>query len=265
MGNRREYFTDDNLGKQKKRCFTFDAVSGVADEEIKIIENQTENSTIVHLDDFNTRYRDHSRKTAKAIANSIVEHCLWYFIREGSAPLMTVHDDGESISLQELFDEHMNSSAVSELITIKEQSFALLHVKLRSNSISTHTIALCADNRLVTEEKIAGKIPGLHGKISDRDGEFIYSCYVSSSFLDKYARPERTGFEIMENIEGLFEKTEISLRDIRDAVVEKAKGQLSEYLVKNKKRARERIEGFVAKKPRVTARFSIEFQRKNLI
>lgn len=238
----------DSGGKQKKRSFSFNVTSGVANERIENISMPTNRSTMVHLDDFNAKYRDHSRKTAKAIADSIVEHCLWYFIRKGSAPLITIVDTEEHISLQELFDNHMHSSAVSETITIKNQPFELLHVKLRSNSSSAHSIALCADNRLVTEEKIAGRIPGLHGKILDSNGEFIYSCYVSSSFLDEFARPERTGFEIVESVEGLFEKTEISLRDIRDAVMEKAKEQLSEHLAMNKKKARERIERFVGKR-----------------
>lgn len=241
-------FTDDNVGKQKKRNFTFDAVSGVANEKNTTIENQIENSTAVHLDDFNTRYCKHSRKTAKAIADSIVEHCLWYFIREGGAPHISVLDAGETISLDDIFDAHMHSSAVSETISIKDRPFELMHVKLRSNSSSAHVVAWCADNRLVNEEKIAGKIPGLHGRLSDETGEFIYSCYVSSSFLDECARPERTGFEIPDNVEGLLEEQEISLNDIQDAVLERAKEHLSEYLTENKKLAKERIEKYVSTK-----------------
>lgn len=241
-------FTDDNAGKQKKRSFTFDAVSGVANEKTTIIGNQTENSTTVHLDEFNTRYRKYSRKTAKAIADSIVEHCLWYFIREGGAPRINVLDVGEAISLDNIFDEHMHSSANLETISIKDRPFELMHVKLRSNSSSAHVVAWCAANRLVDEEKIAGKIPGLHGRLSDETGEFIYSCYVSSSFLDECARPERTGFEIPDNVAGLLEEKEISLNDIQDAVLDRAKEHLSEYLAVNKKRAWERMEKFVSTK-----------------
>ncbi len=240
-------FADSGV-KQKKRSFIFNAISGVENERIEDISTSIDRSTMVHLDDFNAKYREHSRKTAKAIADSIVEHCLWYFIRKGSSPLITMVDAEESISLQELFENHMHSSAVSETIILKSRPFELLHVKLRSNSIATHSIALCADNRLVTEEKIAGRIPGLHGKISDSNGEFIYSCYVSSSFLDEFARPERTGFEIMESVEALFEKTEISLNDIRNAVMDRAREQLSEHLTMNMKTARKRIDNFVAKR-----------------
>ena len=234
-------------GKLKQRSFMFDA-SGVSQEIIGDAGDSAKRSTTVHLDDFSPKYREYSRKTPQAIADSIFEHCLWYFIREGSAPLITLFDDGESISLSDTFDQHMHSSAITESITLKDRKFELIHVKLRSNSLSAHAIAFCADNRLVMEEKIAGRIPGLHGKVADGSGEFIYSCYVCSDFLDECARPERTGFDIMDSVDGLLAKTEISLSDIRDAVVERAKEHLSEHLAENMKRAKERVETFVAHK-----------------
>ena len=113
---------------------------------------------------------------------------------------------------------------------------------------SAHAIAFCADNRLVTEERLSGKLPGLHGKLTDEHGDFIYSCYVSSSFLDECARPERTGFEIVESVEGLLADQEIGLDDIRDAVVDRAKEQLADYLAENLMRSKEKVNKFVSTK-----------------
>lgn len=230
------------------RCFKFSSSEGISDESVKELSTNAEVKTSIHLDDFIPRYRDYSRKTPKAISDSIFEHCLWYFIRTGSAPLIELHDDGEVTSLNDVFEEHMHSSAKSEIIKIKEQEFSLIHIRLRSNSLSTHTIAYCADNRLVTEEKLIGKLPGLHGLLSDENGAFIYSCYVSSPFLDESVRPERTGFEIVEDVEELLKKTEIGLNDIRAAIVKCAKEQLADYLKKNIKRSRERVSKFVSSK-----------------
>ena len=237
----------DAVGVLKRRSFVFDA-SGVSGEAIDDLPSDFERSTTIHLDDFASRYREYSRKTPKAIAESIFEHCLWYFIRPGSAPLITVFDDGESISLHDVFDQEMHSSAVAETIEIKGSKFELIHVKLHSNSLSAHAIAFCADNRLVTEERLTGKVSGLYGKISDEQGEFIYSCYVSSDFLDECARPERTGFEIVDSVEGLLRDSEISLDDIRDAVTMRAKKHLANHLVVNMQRAQDRVEKFVAYK-----------------
>lgn len=233
-------------GKLLQRGFRFDAASGVTKEETQDAAPATDTGALIELDDFEKRYREHTLKTGKAIADATLEHCLWYFLRPGGAPEITVADGDESFSLSTLFDEHMYSSAFSETINVKGRSFDLVHAKLRSNSSSAHTIAYCADQRLVSEEKLAGKIPGLHGRIADENGDFIYSCYVSSAFLDESARPERTGFDIQESLDGLFEGTEISLADIRNAVIERAKEYLKDYLAANREKARERVSKFVA-------------------
>lgn len=238
-------FTDVD-GKLKQRRFRFDAASGVSSEETMDDYEKASTGSIIHLDDFDERYRSYTRKTGKAIAEAILEHCLWYYLRPGGAPNIRIDDDGESFSLADAFAEHMHTSAFTESIKIKERKFDLVHAKLRSNSQSAHTIAYCADQRLVSEEKLAGKIPGLHGRISDEDGDFIYSCYVSSTFLDECARPERTGFDIMESVEGLLENSEISLTDIREAVIERAKEYLKEHIAANMEKSKERVSRFIA-------------------
>lgn len=235
-----------NNGKLMQRSFRFDAASGVSNEETKDAAASSNTGALVELEDFEKRYREHTLKTGKKIADATLEHCLWYFLRPGGAPEVILVDGDETFSLSKLFDEHMYSSAFSETIEIKGRSFDLVHAKLRSNSSSTHTIAYCADQRLVSEEKLAGKIPGLHGRISDNDGDFIYSCYVSSGFLDESARPERTGFDIQENFDGLFQGTEISRADIRNAIVERTKKYLEDYLAANREKAKERVQKFVS-------------------
>lgn len=232
-----------------QRTFSFDAQSGISKE--KIVNAVTANrKTTIHLDGFVSRYRDHARKSARAIGDCILEHCLWYFVREGGAPEITVSDrsQGESITMDTLYDEHMHASAVSEDIKIKERDFSLIHVKFRAGTQPAHAIALCADNRLVLEEKISGKIPGLHGRLTDDKGAFVYICYVSSTFLDETAHPQRTGFDVLDNTDGLFADTEITRSDIQESVMAKAAEHLSEHLEQNKTRAKERVDDFVAKR-----------------
>lgn len=235
-------------GEYKSRTFTFNAASGVVDEKNEDAPAGSKITTIVHLDGFINRYREASRKTTSAIANSLLEHCLWYFVRPGGAPNIMVGDDQDSINLEGLYEEHMVSSAVTDAITIKEKVFELTHIKLRANSSNSHFIAFCAANRFVKEENLKGKIPGLYGNLSDESGEFVYACYVSSAFLDDKVRSERTGFDIDEQSPEMFSQTEVSLNDIRDGVIAKASAHLSEYLEENKKKGRERVENFVSRK-----------------
>lgn len=238
----------DANGNHKLRSFIFTAASGVSEEKSSDSPPGSQSSTCIHLDGFGKRYREASYKTVRAIANSLFEHCLWYFVREGGAPSISVRDDDERITLDDVYEEHMVSSAETERIAIKDKEFDLTHIKLRANSAHSHIIAFCAAKRLVKEDSITGKIPGLYGKLRDESGEFVYACYVTSSFLDETVRSERTGFDIMEKPGELLAQTEISLSEIRDAVIAKASNHLSKYLDENKTKAKNRVENFVSRK-----------------
>lgn len=238
----------DEKGNFKSRTFTFDATVGVSDPDDCDAPSDSSLTTCVHLDGFMDDYRKESRKTAPAIANSLFEHCLWYFVRQGGAPKISLKDEDGNIELDTIYNEHMLSSTTAETISIKSKKFDLIHVRFRANSSQNHAIAFCAGSRLVKEENISGKIPGLYEKIKDEEGDFIYACYVSSPFLDEKARSERIGFDIEENVDGLFSEAEISFKDIKDAVIAKVSDYLSGHLEENKKAGRDRVESFVSKK-----------------
>ncbi|HUT09119.1 MAG TPA: hypothetical protein VMY42_01360 [Thermoguttaceae bacterium] len=235
-------------GEMKSRSFVFNAVEGIVDETLEDAAVDARNSTTVDLDGFEKEYRKNSLKTAPSIANSLLEHCLWYFVRAGGAPKIIVQDGSDVIELDTVYEHHMVSSAATDSFTIKDQEFVLTHVKMRATASRSHAIALCAASRLVKEENIAGKIPGLYGRLKDNASEFVYMCYVASDFLDKAVRSERTDFDILEDTRKLLSDHEIALDEIRDAVIAKASEHLSKYLAENRKRSKERVENFVAKK-----------------
>jgi len=226
--------------------FNFNENVGVDNEEPKEIQGEAIRGTAVHLDGFKTKYREASHKTLTVIASNLFEHCLWYFVRQGGAPQIIISDNGHTIYLDKIYEESMQSSADTSSIEIKKYKFELTHVKFRASSTKSHIIALCAANRLVKEENIRGKISGLWGNLVDGDGEFAYACYVSSPYLDENVRSERTGFDIDEQVNGLFSKSEISLADINEGVLASVSDYLSKYLDENKKQGRERINDFVS-------------------
>ncbi len=236
----------DSQNNIKNRTITFDAKSGIN----LLPETESTNSdikTYVHLQGFDNKYSAATPKNIDSIARALLEHCLWYFVRPEGVPLIKVQDCNEIISLNSLYDTYMHESAYGETITIKEHDFILTHIKFRASSSKKHCLSLCAASRLVKEEAIS-KIPGLHGKISDKNGEFIYSCYVSSAYLDDRVRAERTAFDIAEDVDDIFSSTEISLKDIRDRVLERSKEYLKEYLEENIAAGKNRVDKFVSEK-----------------
>ena len=236
---------DDTDGTRKTRSFVFATNSGIRDVKSEVAPKNTPLGTSVHLDGFAERYRDGSPKSPKRIANALFEHCLWYFVRKGGAPKIIIKDV-ETVDLDNVYHEHMFSSAVTEQMMLKGREFDLTHVKLRMNSTQSHVIALCAANRLVSEESLTGRVPGLYGKLSDETGDFVYACYVNSSYLDEAVRPERTGFDIAENVGSLFTESEISLKEIREAVIAKVSEHLHDYLSENRRLGKERVQEFVS-------------------
>lgn len=229
-----------------RRSFAFDAMSGIQRETLVEISGQAETGTSVSLTGFDKRYQKYAYKSAEAIASGIFEHCLWYFVRTGGTSRILIEDEEETIDLEDVFADHMHSSAVPEEISIKGEAFELLHIKLRTTSSSTHGIAYCADNRLVLQEKLSGKIAGLHGRLVDASGDFVYVCYVSANVLNVSARPERTGFDLAGDIGDLFADAEITWDDIRAAVSERAAEHLATYLEVVKQKARDRVHVFVS-------------------
>ncbi|WP_434559643.1 ATP-binding protein [Pseudomonas sp. R1-6] len=236
----------DESGAIKHRSFAFTAAQGVSSLPSTMKPADFALQTCVHLSGFNKPYRQNSAKTARKIATSLFEHCLWYFVRDSGAPKIHIKDGEEEIDLDEVLDQYLFTSSKKEQIEIKGQTFELTHLKLKASSAKQPFIAWCAASRVVEEETLSGKVPGLHGKIRDDDGDFVYACYVTSPFLDQNVRPERIGFDIEELSDDLFSETEVSLSDIRRAVIASSSGYLEGYLQEIRKTGRERVEKFVS-------------------
>jgi hypothetical protein len=231
-------------GSRKSRAFNFDAQRGVSDP-VANDDADAPRQTVVTLSGFARRYREASPKTAPIIARQLFEHCLWYFVRPGGAPAIEILDGDTRVSLDRVYEEHMVSKAHSESLELKGATFELLHIKLSASSSRTHSIAFCAANRLVTQESIKGKIPGLFGSLHENGTEFHYECYVSSPLLDERVRSERTGFDIEEVPLELFASQELTQKEIRDAVLQKASFYLADYLEEKKRLSKERVWSFV--------------------
>lgn len=205
---------------------------GVHNDKVLTSDLDVTGSTIT-LTGLNKYYNNTIPKDFKILVNSLLEHCLWYFVRDGGVPNIYVCDDGNEINLFEIFEKHMYGQTTNEVITILGEKFELIHIKLRNSHNRKHQFALCAANRLVKEENIQGKLPGIYQKIQDEIGDFIYTCFISSKFLDDNVRPERTSFEIAENYEGLFSEQEISLKSIREEILKRTSIYLQDVLEKN--------------------------------
>jgi hypothetical protein len=237
----------DAEGAMKERKFVFTAAGGVSGQSIRVSQ-ASERGAEVRLVSFDEIYRLSAPKSTLPIAKSILEHCLWYFVRPGGAPNITIVDDFERVNLNSLFSEYMRTSSATESIVVKRQSFELVHLRLKAASKPVPQLNWCAARRVVNEESLSGLVPGLHGKLKDDDGEFMYACFLMSGYLDKHVRPERTAFDIPEVTEGALDEDSPSRSDIRQAALTAVEQYLGSSLAEIRQAGRERVERYVDRK-----------------
>ena len=234
-------------GEVRRRAFSFNISNEVQNQTVDSL-GSAEVGTIVELLGFKQRFASATHKTLEKIVSGLLEHCLWYFIRAEGVPEITVCDNGDSIDLFKLFEAHMHSSSASEAVEVKQRTFEITHVKVRVDRNKAHTLGYCASGRLVREESITGKIPGLYRAITDTGGQFTYMAYLTSDYLDEQVTTERINFNISEDMEGLFVETEISYNDIRAAVYPRIAKYLEANLEEALSEGKERVETFVSTK-----------------
>ncbi|MBY3259848.1 ATP-binding protein [Rhizobium laguerreae] len=187
-------------------------------------------------------------KTAEAIAIRLLEHMLWYFVRDGGVPKIVIRDeDSETpIDLNDLYDKHMHAQSAHEEFEVKGVAFEITHVKFRLRQERRHVLAYCAGQRLVMEESL--DMPGLSASIADDTGPYRYAAYIFSSFLDDRVTAERTSLNIDDSPDDLFAETEISRKDIREEARPLIEKFLGESLQDNLNAGKQRIEDFVRAK-----------------
>lgn len=237
-------------GKIYTRTFDFNTGQDIHNEVVKETPDE-KILTSIKLLEIRKDYLKYLRKTAAAISRDLLEHCLWYFIRDGGAPEIIIEDSGESISLHKEYDALMINASDRISFKIKGRNFEITHVKLKSSLQNKHNIIYSAADRVVKEESLQGKIPGLFGFLNDGDENFAYMCFLTSDYLTEKVTPERVGFNISETIEGFFADDEISFTEIREKTLEKITEYLDRYLTENKKIGITRLTDFVdSKAPR---------------
>ncbi|HEY4544854.1 MAG TPA: hypothetical protein VIG90_00315 [Pedomonas sp.] len=208
-------------------------------------ETKDQRQTVVKLNGFIKPYLDYAPKTAQSISNGILEHCLWYFVRAEGVPKISVIDGDVVVDLFDLYDQHMHASARAEEVYIGDYSFEITHVKFRANVSKPNSLNYCAAGRLVKTEPLKNYIQSITKTLVDAQGGYTYSAYLTSPYLNDRVVEQRVGFLIEDENGGLFDGSELSFRDIRNAVIPRIKEFLEESLRQNIEDSAERIEDFV--------------------
>lgn len=155
-------------------------------------------------------------------------------------------EDQEKIILMDLFKAQVEAQGASVPIDVSGRGFQIHHLRVRPTYGEGHRLYFCADKRLVTSEKLEGKLPNLESSIKDAEGKpFVYSGYVSGDFLDETVNPERTEFVMPDENTAFGDPT---WNGLLARVSQEAKTYLDPFTATVKQEKEERIKEFVRTK-----------------
>lgn len=239
------HFHEEGIFQKRVFSFTRDGLSNDS------LESSTTNEikTVVSLNFILSDYLTSIPKSADKIAERIIDHCFWYFLRDGGAPHIIIEDGDDSSNLNNIFEYSKSAELTTDSFSIRGNQFDITHIKLKEGSPYKNCALYGAANRLVLSENLESKIQGLYGDLSDGDKSFSYVCFIASPYLTKNVSPERLGFNISESLDNSFlTEVELSFEEIRKEVVKSVSKFLEGYIVDNLQRTEERIFDFVSKK-----------------
>lgn len=202
--------------------------------------------TTVELCSIKSDYYELMPKKTDTIAKKLVEHCLWYFMREGGAPRIIIVDGDEAANLDYVKDAYLQDNSQSVSTRIKNEVFEITHIRIKKNAELTNNICYGAASRLVLKEPLNNYIPSATGGFKDNDNEFYYTCLVTSQYLNDNVSAERLQFNIEENPGPIDFPDQISMSQIRSAILPLIKEYLEPFLVVKRQQAKDRINNFVA-------------------
>lgn len=236
----------DGAGTLHGRQFKFSVAREV--EQDGEPDGFDDSGTIVTLDGFRETYQKNASKSIDAIAREVFEHCIWYFLRPGGAPDLTVSDDEGSVALNGLMNEFLHNAMPMTTVEVNGEKFDMVNLCLKPSARnSTPRLHWCAANRVVLVENLTGKVPGLYGRLKEEGKpDFTYACYLSSAFLDDHVRSDRTAFDLADHMPEDSLLDDVTLDDIRAGVLTKIEQILAVPLVAAREEGKARVHDYVA-------------------
>ena len=191
-------------------------------------------------------YYEAMPKKTDTIAKKLVEHSLWYFVREGGAPRISIIDGEDASNLDYVKEAYLHDNSLAATVRVKGVDFEITHIRIKKNAELSNNICYGAASQLVLKEPLKSFIPSAAGGFKDADDEFFYTCLVTSQYLNENVSPERLQFTIEENPGAINYPDQIYMSEIRGAILPKIREYLDPFLVTKRQQAKERIDHFIA-------------------
>lgn len=232
-----------------QRKFTFDEGYSPAKGSPTAISARA-TGTSVHLTGFKEPYLSECPNTAEQIAQRLVEHILLLFLQP-DCPLVEIHDLGERVVVNKIFERDFKSLASVHNFKIKDIDFSVHGFRITAPRVSKHRLTYVANFRGVISDNLKEYIPNLSGRLVDGEGNsFVYLAVVQSQYLNQRVNNVRTDFNISQDEDAEVEQysllsEEIRKADIREACIKYINEDLAEIIQGINEAKEERIVAYV--------------------
>ena len=233
-------------GKAFQRSFTFTVADGVSKHQPTETDSTLGTGTTILLNGFLPRYESECPRRPTTIAERLIEHCVFHFLRPGCPAIMLRDEDAEEpIDVNKVFAETIGKTTAPTSFRVGENEFHIRHVRLYGAEQTTHSVQLCANERPVLGVPIKTRIPALNQKLKDSAGNsFVYLGYVNGAYLDSRGNSERTDISFSKAEESLL-PGEVTEEQMNGSVVERVKEFLADSLTAVEEGLRVRVEKIV--------------------
>lgn len=249
----KSYFQENN--NLKLRLLKFDNIHGLQKLELDSSEeNPKSKYTEVKLNNYKPTFRKYIEKnevSKRNIAEGIVQHCLLYLINE-DAPTIFLKEENEPLEKAEVLNDTFNSfikiEKTDQEVQINGQdiTFDLTYVRNYEN-VRSHAIHLCANERQVGQKITLNKYIPSFKELHDQEGrKYHLSVYVTGSFLDDKANPQRNKFSIPEKDDELTKFDDgISMEKLLTGLSELIRNNYSDNIEEAEKEKTKRIKEYI--------------------
>lgn len=265
MGSMEVNSTFKEKGKWLNRTFRFDSKHGIFpgnDENIQPVKD-SRLVTVVKLNNYHKKFQEYinnKRIEVADIAESIIQHCLLYFI-SNEIPLLRIFNDNEPDRILTINDQYRsvvkfdNEVKAININGIKKP-FQLNYIRNYNNKV--HSFHLCANKREVGKRtSISNYIPSFVHSLADGNlKKYFLSVYVTGEFLDEKANNQRNKFSIPPKMDEKNTYDEICMDELMIALSNNVREQYSKSIISAEKEKNERIQKYILdpQKPRLSYR-----------
>lgn len=235
----------------------------IADDEQPILPTASDketSQTSVHLIGLQQPYFDEVPRKLEDLAQRLVAHFLPLFLNP-NGPSLHLADDDISIDLREFFRKNFQAFAAERHFSVGTHAFTLSGFRLRGVLADHHKIIYAAHFCEVIPERLAKFLPNLKGKLHDEEhGDFFYLAFVQGVLLNERVNNERTDFALSRDTGQLDQSEtageelpaatqlipdEVSLKNIRMAVIGVISEDLEPYLAQINQQKEEALSAFI--------------------